>query len=144
MIFINKTMKNFVLSLLIGIFSFLSFSSVLVYGIVSAEEASESELETEVATLSTSIPCPLPAELCDMRSAISLLTRLIVPAAGLVLLLMIIYAGFTKLTAAGDAEKEKKSMQILKASIIGFAIIALSGVIVGTIGGFFGFNILSP
>lgn len=88
------------------------------------------------------IPCPLPAELCDMRTAIGSLTSLILPVAALVLLIVLIYAGFTKLTAAGDAEKEKKAMQIIQAAIIGFAIIALAGVIVGTIGSFFGFNLL--
>jgi len=88
------------------------------------------------------IPCPLPAELCDMRTAIGSLTSLILPAAALVLLIVLIYAGFTKLTAAGDAEKEKKAMQIIQAAIIGFAIIALAGVIVGTIGSLFGVNLL--
>lgn len=89
-----------------------------------------------------SIPCPLPTELCDARSALSSLSGLILPVAALVLLLVLVYAGFTKLTAAGDAEKEKKAMQIIQAAIIGFAIIALAGVIVGTIGSFFGVQLL--
>ena len=88
------------------------------------------------------IPCPIAPELCDPRLAISSLSSLILPIAALVLLIILIYAGFTKLTAAGDAEKEKKAMQIIQAAIIGFAIIALAGVIVGTIGSFFGVQLL--
>ena len=88
------------------------------------------------------IPCPLPTELCDMRSAIGSLTSIILPAAALVLLVVLIYAGFTKLTAAGDAEKEKRAMQIIQAAIIGFAIIALAGVIVGTLSSLFGIKVL--
>jgi len=88
------------------------------------------------------IPCPLPAELCDGRSALNTLSTFILPVAALVLLIVLIYAGFTKLTAAGDAEKEKKAMQIIQAAIIGFVIIALAGVIVGTIGGFFGIKLI--
>lgn len=90
------------------------------------------------AAESTSIPCPLAPELCDAQSAINKLTSIILPAAALILLVMLIYAGFTKLTAAGDADKEKQAMKIIQASIIGFAIIALSAVIVGTIGSLFG------
>jgi hypothetical protein len=88
------------------------------------------------------IPCPLPAELCDARSAINALSSLILPAAALILLIVLIYAGFTKLTAAGNADQEKKAMEIIKAAIIGFAIIALAGVIVATLGSFFGVQLL--
>ena len=90
------------------------------------------------AAESTSIPCPLAPELCDAQSAINKFTGLLLPVAALALLVMLIYAGFTKLTAAGDADKEKQAMKIIQASIIGFAIIALSAVIVGTIGSLFG------
>jgi hypothetical protein len=114
----NKTKLILILILLIN-FSFLLFPTVKA----------------------VTIPCPLPVELCDGRSALNTLSALILPVAALVLLLVLVYAGFTKLTAAGDAEKEKKAMQIIQAAVIGFAIIALAGVIVGTIGGFFGFKL---
>ena len=97
----------------------------------------------DTSDTSLSIPCPLPQELCDARSAISYFTALILPIAALLLLGIIIYGGFTKLTAAGDAEKEKKAMAILKNAIIGFIIIALAGIIVATLGGLFGFKVLS-
>lgn len=78
------------------------------------------------------IPCPLNN--CDLIENISRLTGLVRPIAIIALIGVIIYGGFTRLTAAGDAEKEKKSMQILTAGIVGFLIIALAGVIVGFIG----------
>ena len=79
------------------------------------------------------IPNPLPTELQDLPAVIQYITGRIFPLVALGLLTMLIYAGVTRLTAAGDAEKEKKSMQIIMASITGFVIIALAGVIVNTL-----------
>jgi len=79
------------------------------------------------------IPNPLPTELQDLPAVIQYITGRIFPLVALGLLIMLIYAGVTRLTAAGDAEKEKKSMQIIMASITGFVIIALAGVIVNTL-----------
>lgn len=79
------------------------------------------------------IPNPLPEELSDLPAVIQYLTGIIFPLLALGLLTMLIYAGVTRLTAAGDVEKEKKSMQIIMASITGFVIIALAGVIVNTL-----------
>lgn len=45
----------------------------------------------------------------------------------------IIYAGFTRMTAAGNAEKEAKSMKIAISAAIGFAIMALAPLIVRVI-----------
>jgi hypothetical protein len=78
------------------------------------------------------IPNPLPTELQDLPAVIQYITGRIFPLVALGLLTMLIYAGVTRLTAAGDAEKEKKSMQIIMASITGFVIIALAGIIVNT------------
>jgi hypothetical protein len=79
------------------------------------------------------IPNPLPDELSDLPSVLQWMTKIIFPLVSLGMLTMLIYAGITRLTAAGDAEKEKKSMQIITATITGFVIIALSGVIVNTV-----------
>lgn len=79
------------------------------------------------------IPNPLPDALKDIPSVIKWITGIIFPLSALGLLTMLVYAGFTRLTSAGDAEKEKKSMQILTATITGFVIIALSGIIVNTV-----------
>jgi hypothetical protein len=79
------------------------------------------------------IPNPLPDYLKDLPSVIKWITGIIYPLSALGLLTMLVYAGTTRLTSAGDAEKEKKSMQILTATISGFVIIVLSGIIVNTV-----------
>ena len=117
-------MKKIFLTAVMIIFSSGFLISGLLYDVKAADDPGTNGGSgvSSTGTISTSIPCPLPAELCDARSAISVLTKLIVPAAALILLLMLIYAGFTKLTAAGDAEKEKKAMQILQAALLAMDI----------------------
>lgn len=56
----------------------------------------------------------------------------------LVFLGMIIYGGFVRMTAGGDAEREQQSSQILTAGVIGFIIIALAPLLINIIGQFLG------
>lgn len=76
------------------------------------------------------IPCP--SFCCDLPCFIRTATNLIFPLTALGLLASLIYAGFLRLTAGGNVEKVQKSNQVISASIIGFIIIVLSGVIVNT------------
>ena len=76
---------------------------------------------------------PVDQRFGDISSIISTLSAFIAPLAVFVFLIMIIYGGFTKLTAAGDAEKEAKAMKILQAGIIGFVIIVLAPLIVSIV-----------
>jgi hypothetical protein len=94
-------------------------------------------------TTASALTVPCPGSICSMDDFIELLTKIIVPAASLGLLLIIVYGGFTKLTAAGDAEKEKKAMQIIQNAIVGFIIIALATTIVATIGGLLGYPLFN-
>ena len=110
-------MKRILLSLILT----MSLLTVSVYG------------AGVTPALINNIDSPLPSELQDLPSVIQYLTSRIFPLVALGLLSMLIYAGVTRLTAAGDAEKEKKSMQIITATITGFVIIALAGVIVNTL-----------
>lgn len=89
-----------------------------------------------ITTVANTISIPLDPRFSTIPGIISILSNILFPLIGLVLFAMIIYGGVTKLTAAGDAEKEKKAMQILKNSIIGAVIIILAKVIVDTIGAF--------
>ena len=73
-----------------------------------------------------------PGNFTDLASVIKFFTGIIFPLTALALLAALIIAGFTRLTAGGDAEKEKNSMQIITSAIIGFVIIALAGVIVNS------------
>lgn len=50
----------------------------------------------------------------------------IMPLAGIILLIMIIYGGITYSMSAGDPGKTKQAQAILTNSIIGFIIVALA------------------
>lgn len=84
------------------------------------------------------VPCPLPQNLCTFPGVVATFSSILFPLVGLGLFAMLVYGGVTKLTAAGDAEKEKKAMQIIQNSVIGAIIIALAGVIVTTVGALLG------
>ncbi len=73
-----------------------------------------------------------PIRFKNLEEVIKFFTGIIFPLTALGLLAALIVAGFTRMTAAGDAEKEKKSMKIITSAIIGFVIIALAGVIVNS------------
>ena len=112
-------MKKFAFALIIA--ATILFAGLFAYTKVHAQE----------------IPCPLAGG-CDLLENIQKLTGLVRPVAIIALIGVIIYGGFTRLTAAGDPEKEKKSMQILTAGIVGFLIIVFAGVLVGFIGDLLG------
>jgi hypothetical protein len=60
--------------------------------------------------------------------------------AGVGLLIMIIFAGFTLLTSAGDAKKSEKGKQQLTYSIVGFIVIFVAYWIVQLFGVIFGID----
>lgn len=66
----------------------------------------------------------------DLLSLIERVVGYIRPLIAVAFLFVIIYGGFTRMTAAGDPEKEKKSNAILTAGIVGFAIIVLAPALV--------------
>lgn len=74
----------------------------------------------------------------DIFSFIGNMSSYIRPVIGLAFLAVIIYGGWTRMTAAGNADKEKKSMQIIVAGVVGFIIIVLAPVIVGIVTGLIG------
>jgi len=59
----------------------------------------------------------------------------IIPVVVIIVLFgMFVYGGFTRMTAAGNAEQEEKSTNILRAAVIGFIIIALSPLLINILG----------
>lgn len=131
-----KIMNRKITKLCAGLSTAMSF-------LVFLPTMSRAEVVTISATVNAnSITWPVPDELSTVPKILSTLSNLIFPIVGAVLLIMIIYAGITKMTAAGDAEKEKKAMEILKNAIIGTVIIVLARVIVDTISAFLGTSTL--
>jgi ABC-type multidrug transport system permease subunit len=73
---------------------------------------------------------------------IQALTNIIPGIIVLIFLLMLIYGGFTRMTAGGDPEKEEQSNKILTAAVVGFLIIALSPIIINILGRFLGVDLI--
>jgi len=92
----------------------------------------------------STVQSPISEAFKDIPTAINTLSSYIRPLAIFAFLGVTIYGGFTKLTATGDADKEKKAMEILRAGIIGFVIVVLAPFVVGVIGAILGVpNILT-
>lgn len=62
----------------------------------------------------------------DIGSVISELLKYIYPAAGLLLLVILIWGGITLMTAAGDQNKMKEGYGKITAGLIGFVIVFVS------------------
>ncbi|MBN2015420.1 hypothetical protein JW766_01170 [Candidatus Dojkabacteria bacterium] len=75
-----------------------------------------------------SIPSPITLE--SIGELITKVSGVVTPLAVLGFIFSVIYAGFVRMTAGGNPEKEAKSMKIATAAAVGFAIIALAPLIV--------------
>lgn len=115
----------------------ISLSSLIILYLLNPGLAIASPTTT-TATVSSKINWPVPDEMSTVPKMISTLSNILFPLVGLVLFFMIVYGGITKMTAAGDADKEKQAMQIIKNSVIGAVIIILARVIVDTISSLLG------
>jgi len=105
----NKIMKKFlILAISITIF-LLNSSSVLALG-------GTNQIISPVGS--------------SLQGLFETITGYIRPAVLLTFLFIIIYGGYMKLSAAGNAEQEEKSMKIITAGIIGFIIIVIAPVLV--------------
>jgi hypothetical protein len=86
-----------------------------------------------LTALADTIPNPISDAFKDIPTAITTISQVILPLTALVFMVVLIIAGFYRMTAAGNPEKEKKAMQVIQSAIIGLVIILLSTVIVGTV-----------
>lgn len=85
------------------------------------------------------IPNPLSgiSNFGDLISRASLITT---PLAVVGMIFSLIYGGFIKMTALGNAEKEQKSKAVWGAAFIGFLMIAFAPVIVRVLSSILGIN----
>jgi len=88
------------------------------------------------------VPNPLSSTFQDIPSIVNWASSYILPLATLILLGVIVYAGFLRLTSAGNPDKEKQSMQTLTSGIVGFALVLSAALVVGIIGAIFGIKLL--
>ena len=94
-----------------------------------------------VQASATQAEIPNPTGFEQIGAMISQASGLVTPFAILGFIGSVIYAGFVKMTAAGNAEKEAKSMKIATAAAVGFAIIALAPVIVRVVANLLNINL---
>lgn len=70
----------------------------------------------------------------SIEEVFSSLTGLIRPVVLITFLGVMIFGGYTRMTAAGNAEKEEKAVKIITGGIVGFILVALAPVIVSIVG----------
>lgn len=86
----------------------------------------------------TSYVGPLGDKTITLGGLLSNALSFIFPIAGIILLIMILSAGFTLLTSAGDAKKMEKGKQTLTYGVVGFVIIFVAYWLTQLVGIIFG------
>ena len=84
---------------------------------------------------------PFTQKMGTIADLTNLLVPIAVTGAGIVLFIMFIYAGFMYMSSEGNAEKLKKAQSLLMMSLIGFALVIGSFVIVQLLRVVFNLNI---
>lgn len=95
-----------------------------------------------VKVLAVAIDNPISENFKDFPSIINWASGTILPVSTLVLVGIVIYAGFIRLTSLGNPDKLKESMQTLTSGVVGFALILSASLVVGIIGALFGIKLL--
>lgn len=78
------------------------------------------------------------------ESLISTAIGFLTVTSGLAFILYFIIAGFSWITAGGDAEKLKKAQSNITNALIGIVIVAIAYTVTAIIGAILGFKILNP
>ncbi|MEI6532356.1 MAG: hypothetical protein WCO06_00805 [Candidatus Roizmanbacteria bacterium] len=73
---------------------------------------------------------PFTKKMGTIADLTNLLVPIAVTGAGIVLFIMFIYAGFMYMSSEGNAEKLKKAQSLLMMSLIGFALVIGSFIII--------------
>jgi hypothetical protein len=87
-----------------------------------------------------SVPNPAPC-INNLTDVIVLIRNFIFAIIGVVVAGVVIYAGFTYMTAQGEPDQIKKAQSILLYTVIGVGVIALSVVIVQIVASVLGVNV---
>lgn len=81
-----------------------------------------------------------PAQFATIGSFLNLIIPLLMGAAAIIFLFMLIWGGYTILTAGGNPENIKKAQKIFQFSILGLVIIVVSYLLVKILGVIFKIN----
>ena len=88
------------------------------------------------SVIAATIPNPIGVD--TVAGVINKVSGFVQPILVITLLVLIFAAGFTRLTSAGDADKEQKSVKILTSAVIGFIIVVLAPLIIKIVGSILG------
>lgn len=80
--------------------------------------------------LNISSQFPPAARFYSLSQFVNLIIPTLIIGAGVILMIMIVFAGFSILQSGGNPEALKKTQKLLTASIVGFSIIIASYIIV--------------
>jgi hypothetical protein len=116
----------------------LSFASISAGFMVTVQEVFAQTTPTPVTITSPFSTGNVGGIISGIVNNVALLFLFII---GLVMLGLIIYAGFLYMTDAGNEENVKKSRKIITSAVIGLVIVAFTGIIVQFIERIFGINL---
>jgi hypothetical protein len=86
-----------------------------------------------------------PPTQLGIADIIQAVLRLLPPLIVILFLAMLVYGGFIRMTAAGDADKEKLSNQIITAAVVGFVIIVIAPFLINVLSTLLGLgNLITP
>lgn len=119
--------KNILPILLFSLFIFFSSSYLFV---PPTHAGVFDDIKNNLGEFNENAGLPANENLAD---TIVTIINIVLGFLALVFVILIIYGGFTYMTAGGTAEKTKKATDILKNSVIGVIIIVLSGIFVNYI-----------
>jgi hypothetical protein len=85
---------------------------------------------------------PLASQFKDIPSIVNWASSFILPISTLALVGIVIYAGFLKLTSAGNPDKEKQFMETLTSGIVGFILILSASLVISILGALLGIRLL--
>ncbi len=97
------------------------------------------EIKTPGSTVSTSVKLTGPlVGINSLGDLINLALSFLVPLAGVILFLVIIWGGYDIMMSSGNADKVKSGQQKITAGIVGFVLLASSYFIAKLLGWIFG------
>lgn len=91
-----------------------------------------------LAVLAQGIVGAEPNKLQDLEGVVARVLQAIVPLAGIVLFVVLLFAGFNLITAGSDAKKAESARNMATYGIIGIVALALSYIILRVIAEFTG------
>ena len=109
---------------------YFSFGRTYEVSAQSSTIVGQSDANSEVNQGLSVIQEPLGLPSTDIRTIIANIIRIALGLLGIVVLVLMIYAGFLWMTAGGNEEQIEKAKKILKNAVIGLAIILMAYAIV--------------